>query len=407
MSGHTAGQPSLSAESGRRGVSEQDAALAEVHRAVTRYVRGRTDVDAEDVVQEAMTRLLENRDRLEQGSWGSYAVVSAGNLLRDRERSRAVWRRHAHRLHVPDSQASAEDEVLTAEEHHAVRRAMGALDEPAAGLLSEHYLRQQRSNRSLAPSAAARLARARAKLRVAYVLEQAGAHLPTARCRPVLEAVSTGDRRRQERLGAARHLLTCRACATHAPALVERRRALAGLNPLGWVVLAAGALWAAARRRPGQAAAASGTLALAAVVTTAALAGQDPAPRPAPAGPRVAPSAVVLVDGRPVLPRSGSSAVPLGAARGQAAPVQAVAADEGFWVGTGPGQRLWVQVVGAGESALQVRAGDVVSFQGRAVRLPPGGARRLGLTAEEGSGELQELGVYLRVPRGALAVRRP
>jgi DNA-directed RNA polymerase specialized sigma24 family protein len=80
---------------------EQEQALAQVQTAVRRYVHGRTDEDREDVVQEAMTRLLENRARLEPAAWVSYAVVSAGNLLRDRERAGAVHRRHQHRLHTP------------------------------------------------------------------------------------------------------------------------------------------------------------------------------------------------------------------------------------------------------------------------------------------------------------------
>jgi RNA polymerase sigma factor (sigma-70 family) len=235
---------------------EQDRLLA-VRAAVQRYVAGRTDEDREDVVQEAMTRLLENRTRLEPDAWLSYAVVSAGNLLADRARVGSVARRHQHRLYQPDVQPGPEERVLTTEEHAAVQRAMAALEETDASLLAEHYSRVEPSRRSMAPATAARLSRARAKLRVAYVLEHGRRPLPTPRCRPVLEALSTGDQRRQQRLGTARHLLACRACAGYAPALVERRRSLAGLAPLGWIAVALGSLWSAVRRHPGRSASAS------------------------------------------------------------------------------------------------------------------------------------------------------
>lgn len=379
-------------------VTEDERALMQVREVVRRFVNGRTDVDAEDVVQEAITRLLESRGRLEPAAWASYAVVSAGNLLRDRDRAATVRRRHEHRLYVPDLAASAEEQVLTAEEHEALRRAMTTLQAPEAHLLSEHYGGRGDSNRSITPSTAARLSRARAKLRVAYLLEHARVSLPTVRCRPVLEALSSGDRRRQERLGAGRHLSSCRACASYAPALVERRRGLAAVHPLAWLAFASGAVWAALRRHPGRAATASGTVVVlaAAVGTTALRAPTEVSVTALPA------SFSLLVDGQPVLPRHGVPAL-VGAATASGVVVQDVPANEGFWVGSGPGQRWWVQVVGAGESPVTVRAGDRVSFVGQAVRTPPGFTTEVGLTAAEGGQELEELGVYLRVPRADLS----
>ena len=44
---------------------------------------------------------------------------------------------------------------------------------------------------------AAQLNRTRAKLRVEYLLAETGTEPPTDRCRPVLFALSAGDRRRQ------------------------------------------------------------------------------------------------------------------------------------------------------------------------------------------------------------------
>ena len=60
---------------------------------------------------------------------------------------------------------------------------------------------------------AARLSRARARLRLDYLLAFRRIQLPTPRCRPVLMAISLGDRRRQSALGAGSHLIACRTCA--------------------------------------------------------------------------------------------------------------------------------------------------------------------------------------------------
>jgi hypothetical protein len=49
-------------------------------------------------------------------------------------------------------------------------------------------------------------------------------------------------------------------------------------------------------------------------------------------------------------------------------PVQSVPADEGFWLGTAPDERVWVQLVAQpGESPFRVTADDRVSFTGRMV----------------------------------------
>lgn len=388
-------------------MADDERVLAQVRDAVAAFVRRRTEVDVEDVVQEAMTRLLENRDRLERSAWGSYAVVSAGHLLRDRERVGAVQRRHVHRLHTPDLVPGPEEQVLSDEEHAALRRAMSHLDAEDADLLDAHYGSPERSNRSIAPATAARLARARAKLRVAYVLEHGRLALPTQRCRPVLEAVSTGDRRRQERLGAGRHLLACPACTSYAPALVERQRALAALHPLGWLAVGAGTVWTAVRRHPGQTAAGTAVAGAAVLGGMLLLAPADPAPGPAPS-PAAASSPVgavgLTIAGAPVLPRTGPLAVGPVVAREVA--VQEVSTDEGFWVGTGPGQRVWVELAGAGESPVQVAVGDLVSFTGEAVRSGAGYVERVGLRPE-GAAELAETGVHVTVAQDALVVRRP
>ena len=202
-------------------------------------------------------------------------MVSVRNLLLDRHRVREVRRRHGHRLHAPDVTPGPEEQVLTEEEHSAVRRAMTRLPGEDATLLDQRYGTADVPSRSVAPAAATRLAPARARLRVAYLLEHTGLPLPTPRCRPVLEALSSGDRRRQERLGAARHLLSCRVCATYAPVLTRRQRALAALHPLAWAGAGAGAVWAAMRRHPVRSGTAAATTAVVLVAGTVAVTGPE------------------------------------------------------------------------------------------------------------------------------------
>jgi serine/threonine-protein kinase RsbT len=62
-------------------------------------------------------------------------------------------------------------------------------------------------------------------LRVEYLLVLEQVDPPTDRCRPVLFALSLGDRRRQREVDAARHLLECQICAELSRPLLERGQA--------------------------------------------------------------------------------------------------------------------------------------------------------------------------------------
>jgi anti-sigma regulatory factor (Ser/Thr protein kinase) len=71
----------------------------------------------------------------------------------------------------------------------------------------------------------AQLNRTRARLRVEYLLAlRADAEPPTDRCRPVLFALSVGDRRRQLEVDAGRHLLECDVCADFSQILIQRAK---------------------------------------------------------------------------------------------------------------------------------------------------------------------------------------
>jgi serine/threonine-protein kinase RsbT len=63
---------------------------------------------------------------------------------------------------------------------------------------------------------------------VEYLLVRENAEPASDQCRPVLRALSSGDRRRQRQLDAGRHVLECDCCARVSPALLDRRAASPG-----------------------------------------------------------------------------------------------------------------------------------------------------------------------------------
>jgi RNA polymerase sigma factor (sigma-70 family) len=272
--------------------------LAGVTAAVRRVVgaRVRDRHLAQDLTQETLARLLEARPRLADEALLPYAVVTARNLVVSHVRSQARLQRHASQLVDPRAPDDPEDEVLRSEEAAAVAVALAELSAAERDVLVAHSV-EGASTAELAEGlgstpggVAVQLARTRAKLRVGYVLALRRLELPTARCKPVLVALSAGDQRRQRALHAGRHLVTCPVCAELSEPLLERRRAIAGLLPLGGL----GALlrrpvgWA--REHPAQAGAgAAGAVAATVAVAVAVLAGPAVAPRPAPA-PSAAPA---------------------------------------------------------------------------------------------------------------------
>src|SRR5690606_14511414 len=73
-----------------------------------------------------------------------------------------------------------------------------------------------------AGAVAAQLKRARARLRVEYLLALEQVDPPTDRCRVVLAALSGGDRRRQQEVDTAGHLLGCAVCTRLSEPLLGR-----------------------------------------------------------------------------------------------------------------------------------------------------------------------------------------
>jgi RNA polymerase sigma factor (sigma-70 family) len=183
----------------------------------------------EDLVQETLTRVMAARQRLEPRTLAPYAVVTARNLVKSLATSENRSRRHAHRLIDAREPVLPEEEALRREERRAITTALGKLPQQDREALVAHEVEGTDTatlaiRRASTPGAvAAQLSRARAKLRVEYLLELEQADPPTAHCRPVLLALSAGDRRRQRELDAGGHLLACSWCARLSEPLLDRR----------------------------------------------------------------------------------------------------------------------------------------------------------------------------------------
>jgi serine/threonine-protein kinase RsbT len=203
-----------------------------VRRVVAARVRDPQLVD--DLVQETLLRVMAARTRVEADTLAPYAAVTARNLVASLARSDQRARRVAHLLADDDERAERpEDEVLRQEEKAAVKAALARLNSPEREILVAHEV-HGRDTATLAarqgstPGAiAARLSRTRAKLRVEYLIAHDRGEPPTDRCRPVLLALSAGDRRRQRDLGAGSHLLGCDFCATISVPLLDRHATVA------------------------------------------------------------------------------------------------------------------------------------------------------------------------------------
>lgn len=199
---------------------------------VRRVIAARVDdrATADDLVQETLTRVLAAAPRVEPGMLEPYAIVTARNVVTSLWREQDRHRRNQHRVVDLHSPEAPDTELLAHEDRGAVARALAQLTDQERDLLLAHEVTGQ-DTRSLADeqgstagAVAAQLNRLRARLRVEYLLARDNVEPPTARCRPVLLALSGGDRRRQREADAGRHLLECGVCARLSRPLVERGR---------------------------------------------------------------------------------------------------------------------------------------------------------------------------------------
>ena len=209
---------------------ETDSDVAALIPIVRRIVHARVSnpAVAEDLVQETLVKLLGAAHRVEPGMLEAYAIVTARNVVTSMWKERDRHRRNEHRVVDLVPVEAPDEDLLKQEERRAVASALERLSDRERRALMAHEVSGQ-DTRSLgtelglsAGAVAAQLHRGRARLRVEYLLALTDAEPPTDRCRPVLFALSIGDRRRQRELDAARHLLECDLCAALSQPLTQR-----------------------------------------------------------------------------------------------------------------------------------------------------------------------------------------
>lgn len=194
---------------------------------VQRVVRARMGAhpDADDVVQEAMTRIIASAERIEPGTAEAYAITTARNLVTNTWRAQDRFRRNQHRLVDHESPERPDDAADVEVERDAIGRAMEQLTASERELLVAHELDRvtladlARRRGTTAGALGARLHRLRARMRIEYLVALTGSEPPTGRCRPVLLAIATHDRRRRTENDSDHHLLDCEYCAAIAPEL--------------------------------------------------------------------------------------------------------------------------------------------------------------------------------------------
>lgn len=205
-------------------------ALLELRTIVRRVVASRVrDAHlADDLVQETLTRVLGSWDRIDPATAVPYAITTARNVVASTWRQADTSGRNLHRVVDLLPVDRPEDAVLGREEADAVAAGLRNLSERDREVLLAHDV-EGRDLASLAllhrtsPGAlAAQLKRTRARLRVEYLLAMDHTEPPTPTCRPVLLALSGGDRRRQLELDVGGHLLACGYCSELGRPLVGR-----------------------------------------------------------------------------------------------------------------------------------------------------------------------------------------
>ena len=235
--------PEGSVRPARSRLSEVDVAPVTdvLRRMATTRVRCREDLD--DLVQEAIARLWQVRERVERDAAVGYGIAIVKNLVISSERARRLDAQHTARMLDLSRDDSPDEAVLRSEERAALRTALARVSPTDRDLLLAHEVHQVPVRRLAASCAtntatvSARLAGARARLRVEFVLVRRKVELPTPACRSVLVAISLGDRCRQQSLHADAHLAQCPVCASLKPPLSKRSRALVALVAAPVVVI--------------------------------------------------------------------------------------------------------------------------------------------------------------------------
>lgn len=410
-----------------------DEPLARVEPLVRRTVARKAPAGAvDDLVQDVMSRLGPAASQMAPADFDAYAVVAARNAVASHHRGAERVRRLTPSLADTRVPSSPDEAVLADVDRQALRRALDRLSPADRRLLAAHHVEDipldqvAVAEKASEPAVRVRLARARAHLRLEYLLAVRGIEPSTDRCRQVLLALANGDRRQLRRVRSDDHLAGCDRCGSLAADVVERRRPVllapfvalaAWWQGLGWgrrlsvgaavgavgtagvaaavVVAGGGDQSDAARRSPPPAASASTT----GPSTTGPSTTGASAPPGSPGSPAPDPDPTVEIGGVTLTadPAALSQFSP-GPVEADGALVDEVAADEGFWVAADAGGRLWVQMRSGGEeSEKTIQRGQRVSFGGDLVAHQPGFAAAVGVTPAEGAAVLDSQARHIEV----------
>ncbi len=363
--------------------------------------------DIEDLAQETLARVIEARPRITDEGLAAYAVVTARNLASSLGRDEARRRHNAHRLIDLRTPSQPEEETLRREESAAVSAALEKLSPREKFAVIGHEV-GGRDTASLGqdlgvtPGAVAvQLARARAKLRVDYLLALKKATPPTPVCRSVLVALSAGDHRRQAALDTADHLLHCEYCAALSEPLLQKRRPAGLLLPLAFLHRLKDYVggWSQTPHA-GATAATAGALTVAAAALGANIMFGGNAQEPALQG-RLTTSGKILPTSASRLGEHVGKRV-----RAHGITVDSVPSDEGFWIGS-KNARVFVRLTmnGPRESPVRIEAGERVAFTGSLTGHGSRFARRHGVSDAEGAGELRRSPQHIVVSLSELSPR--
>ena len=352
----------------------------------------------EDLTQETLARIVAARGRLDASALGPYAIVTARNLVRSWARTEKRHQRLAPGLVDARRPEDPAEQAMEAEDRRLLAAALDQLSAADREALVAHDVEgvattDLAAQLGTSPGAVTvRLVRARARLRVEYLLGLRRAELPTPACKPVLLALSGGDKRRQRALGVGEHLLICPPCAGLSEPLLQRGRPLAALWPALGLERAIGWVRHQGREHPVQTAA-TGAMAVVAVALIA-LSLRDEPSRP-----------VLFVPGDPPIELSGSEPLAPYAGRevrAEGATVESVPTQEGFWVGSSRSDRVWVDLDGGGPISQPVTPGQRVSFVGRLVANHAELPARLGLAAPADVAQLEGQGFHISITEETL-----
>ena len=174
---------------------------------------------ADDLIQETLVRVVAAVPRIEPGMLEPYAIVTARNVIATMWRNDDRVKRNLHKVVDVRTPEAPEEPLLAEEEQAAITRALERLGERERQTLLAHEVAGHDTSSfaartgSTSGAVAAQLNRTRARMRVQYVLALEQTEPPTDRCRPVLYALSSGDRRRQREVDSAGHVMNCDLCA--------------------------------------------------------------------------------------------------------------------------------------------------------------------------------------------------